>query len=223
MSDDRTPQLSDRLAVYLVADPEQTARDIVGDVEHALAGGATTVQLRAKRLSDRATLDLSRVLADRCRSHGALFLVNDRVDIALAADADGVHLGVDDLPLEAARRIGGPDFVIGYSPETDEQARNARERGANYLGVGPIFATASKSDAGEPIGLDVLSRRLDLAGLPTIGIGGITAANAGQVVGAGAVGVAVVGAVLRAAEPGQATRELASTVRAALANSGRHA
>jgi thiamine-phosphate diphosphorylase len=223
MSDDRTPQLSDRLAVYLVADPDQTARDIVGDVEHALAGGATAVQLRAKRLSDRPTLELARALAARCRSHGALFLVNDRVDIALAADADGVHLGVDDLPLEAARHIGGPDLVIGYSPETDQQARNVGERGANYLGVGPIFATVSKSDAGEPIGLDILSRRLDLAGLPTIGIGGITAVNAGQVIGAGAVGVAVVGAVLRSVEPRQATFELAAAVRVALANSGRRA
>ena len=127
--------------------------------------------------------------------HGALFLVNDRLDLALASDADGVHLGVDDLPIDVARRIGGRNLVIGFSPETDEQAGDAGKRGADYLGVGPVFGTATKSDAGTAIGLETVARRAELAGIPVIGIGGITAQNARSVMDAGAVGVAVVSAI----------------------------
>jgi thiamine-phosphate pyrophosphorylase len=204
--------LASRLAVYLVADPAQTNRSLVEDVAGALVGGVTSVQLRAKDLTDREALSLAREIRDLCSRAGALFFVNDRIDIALAARADGVHLGVDDLPIEDARRLAGPGMIVGYSPETDQQARAAAARGANYLGVGPIYGTASKHDAGVAIGTDTLRRRAAIAGIPVIGIGGITARNAAEVIQAGAVGVAVVRAILRAEDPRLAASRITEAV-----------
>lgn len=198
--------LAARLALYLVADPGQTAGDFIPAIKAALGNGVTAVQLRSKLGTDRQMLELAQNVAILCRAHGVLFLVNDRVDIALASGADGVHLGVDDLPVEDARRLLGPDSIIGFSPETDMQAQEARKRGADYLGVGPVVTTASKDDAGQPIGLDGLRRRVQLAGIPVIGIGGVTPANYHDVLATGAVGAAVISAILRAPDPGQATR-----------------
>ena len=177
-------------------------------IEAALNGGVTAVQLRCKHRPDREVFELARRARALTREHEALFLVNDRVDIALASDADGVHLGVDDLPIEDARRIGGPDFVIGYSPETDAQAQDAAARGADHLGVGPVFGTATKADAGTAIGLQTVTQRADLAGIPIIGIGGITASNARSVIDAGAVGVAVVSAISIQGDPRRAAEML---------------
>ena len=210
--------LEQALRVYFVADPGQTPKPITEVVHAALNGGATMVQLRAKTLHDLGKYAIGRVLLQACRAAGAAFVVNDRLDIALALGADGIHLGVDDLPLEEARRLSPPGFIIGYSPETDEQARRARERGASYLGVGPVFATSSKSDAGEAIGFDVLERRAWLSRLPVIGIGGITPDNAPDVIGAGACGVAVIGAISRSPDPESAARAIREAVDDALAN-----
>ncbi len=209
--------LARRLAVYLIADPDQARGDLIAAVEDALSGGVTSVQLRAKRLTDRETLALARAVRRRCVPRGALVIVNDRLDLALAAGADGVHLGVDDLPLSDARRLAGSDFVIGYSPETDDQTMRAANEGASYLGIGPVYDTASKNDAGAAIGLETVARRASLARLPVVGIGGITAATAGNVVEAGAVGIAVVGAILHAEDPGAEAERLGRAVRTALA------
>lgn len=205
------------LRCYFVADPSQSAAPITEVVASALSGGVTMVQLRAKSMHDRGAYALGRVLLQACRTTGAAFIVNDRLDLALALGADGIHLGVDDLPIEEARRLSPPGFIIGYSPETDDQARRARERGANYLGVGPIFGTISKTDAGGAIGIGVLERRLWLSRLPTIGIGGVTAENASEVIRAGACGVAVIGAIMRAQDPEAAARSLRAAVDGALA------
>ena len=205
--------LFDRLAVYLVADPDQTTLDLVPAVDAALEGGVTAVQLRAKRLGDRDAFALACRLRDLCRTHGALLVVNDRLDLALAADADGVHLGVADLPLAIARRIAGPGVVLGFSPETVEQAIAATAAGADYIGVGPVFVTHSKDDAAPPIGLAGVADFAVTVGVPTIGIGGITAETAADVVRAGAAGVAVIGAILRSNDPRAAARRLATAVR----------
>jgi thiamine-phosphate pyrophosphorylase len=211
--------LAERLAVYLVADPEQTQRPSLEDVEAALSAGATAVQLRAKHLSDREHFDLAKRLRVRTSIYEAMFIVNDRFDIALATNADGVHLGVDDLPIATVREIAPAGFIIGFSPETDEQAADARLNGADYLGVGPVFGTSSKADAGEPIGLETFKRRIEIAAIPVIGIGGISAQNAESVIKAGAVGVAVVSAILGAQDPSGATRRLAEAVQIARAAS----
>lgn len=206
---------ADRLRLYLVADPDLCRGDFLATIRGALRGGVTAVQLRVKRGADGPFLALADDVLAVCREHGALFLVNDRLDIALAAGADGVHLGVDDLPTARARALGGSAFLVGYSPEDDAGAVSARNLGVDYLGVGPVYGTASKSDAGAAIGLDTLTRRGAISGLPIVGIGGIGAANAAPVIEAGAVGVAVVSAILGAADPEQAARELRSIVDAA--------
>lgn len=211
-------RLDSRLRLYLVADPEQCRGNLLDAIEAALGAGVTAVQLRAKRLTDRASLALAREVRARCAKRGVLFLLNDRIDLALASGADGVHLGVDDLPLDVVRRIAGPDFVLGYSPETDGQAERAAAAGADYLGLGPVFSTASKADAGEALGLPAFRRRIEASSLPAVGIGGIDAANCQSVVRAGAVGVAVVGAILRSTDPAAAANRLSTLVSAALAN-----
>lgn len=200
--------LDSALRLYLVADPELASSDFNSSVQAALRGGVSMVQLRGKSLSDRELLAHAAELRSLCSEYNALFIVNDRVDIALAAEADGTHLGVDDLPLEAARELGGQDFIVGYSPETDEQIRSAATRGANYLGIGPVFGTTSKSDAGDALGIDEFRRRILLSELPSVGIGGITVVNAGLVMQAGAKGVAVISAILGSDDPEAAARQL---------------
>ncbi|MDQ3467597.1 MAG: thiamine phosphate synthase, partial [Chloroflexota bacterium] len=205
-------ELAARLALYLVADPEATRRDLVADTIAALDGGVTAVQLRAKQLHDRELWELATRLRQDCQGRSVLFIVNDRLDLALAVGADGVHLGLHDLPLAAARRIAGPRVLIGASPQTIADAVEAREQGADYVGAGPVFVTGSKADAGEPIGLDGLHDRALAAAVPTVGIGGITAENAAAVIAAGAVGVSVISAILGADDPAAAAAVLASAV-----------
>ncbi|MGC4107073.1 MAG: thiamine phosphate synthase [Thermomicrobiales bacterium] len=210
MSPDAT---RDALRLYLVLDPDFLVGEPGETLHAALAGGATMVQLRSKGRTDRETLAIGRPLRAICTEAGVPFVVNDRLDLALALNAEGIHLGVDDLPIEDARRLAGPEFLIGYSPETDEQARSASERGADYLGIGPVFDTATKSDAGDALGVTEFSRRRALTDLPVVAIGGIGVANARAAIAAGANGVSVVSAILRASDPEAASRSLAAAVR----------
>jgi thiamine-phosphate pyrophosphorylase len=200
--------LHDRLGLYLVADPAHCRGDLVDAVRRAISGGVTCVQLRAKSLTDREHFRLASRMVETCRATGIPFLVNDRLDIALASGADGIHLGVHDLPVETVRRMTPPQFIIGFSPESDMQIRTSRELGASYLGIGPVFGTRTKSDAGQALGLEELARRCALSHIPTVGIGGITAGNAQSVIAAGASGVAVVSAILAAEDPAEAARML---------------
>ena len=204
------------LRLYLVLDPDFVDGAPVEALRAALAGGVTMVQLRAKGRTDRETLALGRPMRAICGDAGIPLVINDRLDLGLALGADGVHLGVDDLPLEDARRLAGPGFLIGYSPETDDDARGAAERGADYLGVGPVFGTATKADAGAALGLAEFGRRRALTALPVVAIGGIGVANASEAIAAGADGVAVVSAILRAPDPRTAALTLAGAVATAL-------
>lgn len=181
-------------------------------VSAALCGGMTAVQLRARGWSDRALFDAAQRLRRLTRQHGALFLVNDRVDVALACGADGVHLGVEDLPVETARRLLGPSATIGYSPDSLEDAVLGVASGVSYLGVGPVFPTSSKGDAGTPIGMEGISFMVRSVSVPVIGVGGIEPDNAGAVVAAGACGVAIVSAIFLADDPEQQARRLAAVV-----------
>jgi len=208
--------LVEQLRLYLVAGTEDAPHGLLETVEAALIGGVTAVQLREKSGTDREILATAERVRELCLEHGAAFFFNDRLDLALAANADGIHLGVDDLSIPAARRIAGPKFTIGYSPDSDLGARSARIEGGSYLGIGPIFRTRSKSDAGPAIGLKLLKRRIEVSGLPVIGIGGIDAGNAGSVVGAGASGIAIMSAILTATDPEAAARELREAIDAAL-------
>jgi thiamine-phosphate diphosphorylase len=195
-----------------------TDRELAGDrdwlaiVEAALAAGATSVQLRDKNASSGELLELARALHPVCRRHRALFLVNDRFDVALAAGADGVHLGDDDLPVAAVRRVVPRGFIIGRSADTEGAARAAEAAGADYLGVGSVFGTRTKHEViGEAIGTERLARVARAVSIPVVGIGGVTAANAAEVARAGAAGIAVVSAVMSAADPAAAARELGAS------------
>lgn len=168
----------------------------------------TAVQLRLKGWPDRQIYEAAICVRHLTEQRGALFLINDRVDIARACQADGVHLGVEDLPASVARASLGDDAVIGYSPEGDEDLQEALEAGVDYLGVGPVYGTLTKADAGEPIGLDGLRRVVESVSVPVVGIGGITAERAADVVATGAVGVAIVRSVFLADEPGHAAEQL---------------
>jgi len=187
-------------------------RDPLRVVAAALAAGARLIQVRPEdHYTDRAAFDLAAAVAALCDAHGAVCLVNDRVHIAQAVGADGVHLGAEDLPLDAARRLL-PAAIIGGTCRDPESARAARRAGADYLGVGPVWGTTTKTGLPQPIGLAGLAAVCAAVDLPVIAIGGITAERAALCREAGAHGVAVVGAVAAAADPAAATAELLAAV-----------
>jgi len=175
----------------------------------AVEGGATAVQLRAPELSDDRLLPLATALATLCGDAGLLFLVNDRVEVAVACDASGAHVGQDDDPIEA-RRLLGPERILGVSVTSAEEARTAEAAGADYLGV-TVWETSTKPEA-LAIGLEGIRAVVRATGLPVVGIGGIDAGNARDVLAAGAAGIAVIGAVATAEDPTQAVRELRASV-----------
>ena len=200
---------------YLVTQASLSGdRDTETVVDAALAGGVDVVQLREKGRPARERVALARRLRESTAAAGVPLIVNDRVDVAVAADADGVHLGDDDLPVPAAREQLGPDAVIGRSVSTVSEAREAVAAGADYLGVGAVFETSSKDvdDDEEGIGTERVRAVADAVDVPFVGIGGIDADNAADVVAAGADGVAVISAITAADDPEAATRELDAAV-----------
>lgn len=215
------PGLAARLRLMVVTHPAPAGgRPLPRVVAEALKAGATAVQLRWKGASGADLYRTALTLLPAVREHGALFLVNDRTDVALAANADGVHLGPNDLPVSAVRRFVPDDFLVGYSTDEPERGREAARAGADYLGVGAVFGTRSKEDlAGEAIGPERMGEVLRAAGLPGVGIGGITPENAAAVARAGA-GVAVLSAVMHAPDPADAVRALIRSVGAGRPSSG---
>jgi thiamine-phosphate pyrophosphorylase len=197
--------------LYAILDADRLGDRPPGASAEALArGGAAVVQLRAKGVSDRRLHALAEETRDGARRGGALFVVNDRPDVALMVGADGVHLGQDDLPPEAARRILGAAAIIGRSTHSLAQLRAAAEEPIDYVALGPIFATATKPDAEPVVGLDLLRAARALTGLPLVAIGGIDAARARDTVSAGADGLAVVSALVDAPDLERAARAFLS-------------
>src|SRR5262244_4290882 len=180
------------------------------DLDHLLAavieGGCRMVQLREKEWPSGRLLPLARRLRDRCGAAGVTFIVNDRVDLAVAVAADGVHLGQDDLPPRAARELLRPGMVLGRSTHSVAQARRAQADGADYIAVGSMFPTQTKPDF-ELVGPELLRAVRPETRAPLVGIGGVTRENVAQVIRAGADGVAVISGVCSAADPTVATRE----------------
>jgi thiamine-phosphate pyrophosphorylase len=204
--------------VYVItADPPRArGRSHLEIARAAVRGGATAVQLRMKDAPARAIVETARAIADVCREAGVAFLVNDRIDAALAAGADGAHVGQDDIPGEAARALLGPGRLLGISAATADEAAAAERAGADYLGVGAVYATATKADAGAAVGLARIREVAAATGLPVVGIGGIALGGAAAVIQAGAAGVAVITAVTLAGDMADATRRLREEVDAAL-------
>jgi thiamine-phosphate pyrophosphorylase len=173
-----------------------------------IAGGADTIQLREKGGSTRRMIEVAKSMAAVCRPAGVPLIVNDRIDVAIAADADGVHLGQSDFPIPLARRLLGGYKIIGGSAATLEEAKICLEEGADYVGFGPVYPTSSKEDAGPVSGREVLTQVVKTIPLPIIAIGGITAENVREVMKAGAYGIAVISAVCCQIDPEGATRAL---------------
>lgn len=201
--------LRERLRLLIVTRPRPACgRPLPEVVARCVEAGATAVELRDEEADGRLLFRVAESLRRVLEGTGALFLVNDRPDVALAAGADGAHLGPEDLPIEAARRVVPPSFVLGYSTDDPREARRAAAAGADYLGVGAVYGTRSKAGlADEVIGPERVAEVLEAAGLPGVGIGGIRPENAAAVARAGA-GVAVLGAVMDAPRPAAAVREL---------------
>jgi len=206
------------LGLYLVTDRASLCgRDLFDVVGRAVAGGARLVQLREKRAATREFVELARGLVALLRPLGARLIINDRVDVALAVDADGVHVGQDDMHPADVRALLGPGRIVGLSVTGEDEARAARGMPVDYLGAGPVFATATKADAGAPQGLAGLGRMLALAEVPVVAIGAVTAVNAAEVMATGAAGLAVVSAICAAPDPQAAARMLRGIVDAARA------
>ncbi len=202
--------------LYLVTDAGLSrGRPSVQVVAAAIRGGVTVVQYREKAGTAREMIEEARAIRDLCAAAGVPFIVNDRVDVALAVDADGVHVGQDDLPAATARRLIGPDRILGVSAGSPEEALRAQEDGADYIGASPIFSTPTKPDAPPPMGVEGLGRLAAAVRVPVVGIGGLNAANAAAIIGAGAVGVAVVSAIVAADDVEAAARAVRRVVDAA--------
>ncbi len=204
--------------LYVITDAQlargRSHREVI---RAAIAGGATVVQYREKAGTTRQLIEEAQALRDLTRQLGVPLIVNDRVDIALAVDADGVHVGQDDMPAPIARKLMGPGKIVGVSATNLEEALQAERDGADYLGAGPIFATPTKPDAAPPIGLDGLAEICRRVSIPVIAIGGINEENAAAVIEAGADGIAVVSAVVAAPDVEAAARRLRAVVETARA------
>lgn len=205
------------LSTYLVTDPDLCGeRGVFETVVAAVEGGVTAVQLRDKGASARSLSLLATALLRALDGSGVPLLVNDRLDVALATGAHGVHLGQDDLDVEDARRLAGPGLLIGLSVSTQEEmtAANRLPPGTvDYLGIAPVFATATKTDTEEELGLDGLADLCRRTDLPCVAIGGIHAGNAAAVRSSGVDGVAVVSAICAAADPADAAAALGGRAR----------
>ncbi|MGI8750822.1 MAG: thiamine phosphate synthase [Acidimicrobiales bacterium] len=208
------------LRLYLVTDASLAAPRSLADTVRAAVGhggrdGVTAVQLRDPAAGGRQLYLAAVAMLDLLASTGVALIVNDRLDVALAAGAQGTHLGQGDLPPDRARALAGPDHVLGFSAANAAQMAPLGEWPAgtvDYLGVGPVRATATKTDAGAPIGMEGLAAACRLTSLPCVAIGGIDASNAAAAIRAGAVGVAVVSAICAAADPARAAADLRACV-----------
>jgi thiamine-phosphate pyrophosphorylase len=202
-------------SLYVILDRTAArGRDLEAILEAALAGGCRTFQLREKAWPSGRALPLAERLRARCREAGAVFIVNDRVDLALAAGADGVHLGQDDLPPRAARPLLRAGMILGLSTHSVDQARAAQAAGADYVAVGSLFPTLTKPDF-QLVGPALVRELRAEIRVPLIGIGGVTPANVAEAVRAGADGVAVISAVCGADDPEAATRAFLDAIRGA--------
>ncbi len=200
-------------STYLVTDTDMCPREKLADVVgEAIRGGVTLVQLREKDISTRDFYNEAVLLKELCSKSGVPLIINDRLDIALAVDADGIHIGQSDMPVSVVRRILGKEKIIGLSAGSVEEAEEAVRGGADYLGVGAVFHTSTKSDAND-VGIEMLKKVRSAVKIPIVGIGGINADNIEQLYGTGIEGVAVVSCIMASGDPYSAAKQLAGKVK----------
>ncbi len=201
--------------LYLITDRNGSGgRDLVTVVEEALKGGVRAVQLREKDLSSRELFDLALRMRDVTGHYGARLFINDRADIALAVDADGVHLGEQSIPADMARKVLGSKRLIGVSCHGPAGAATARDGGADFITYGPVFPTPSKAAYGPPLGMDSLRETAARLGIPVFALGGMNGGNLREAIAAGARGVAMISAIIAAEDPQKEARRLVSLVAA---------
>ena len=204
------------LLLYAVTDRHWlNGRKLSDVVKESLDGGVTFVQLREKELEEDKFLEEAKELKELCKEYKVPFVINDNVDIAIAMDADGVHVGQSDMEAGNVRAKLGPDKIIGVSAQTVEQAVLAQQRGADYLGVGAVFTTGSKDDAVE-VSHETLKAICEAVSIPVIAIGGISSENVKELAGSGIVGIAVISAIYAAKDIKKAAEELKSETKRAL-------
>lgn len=213
----RTEMKTFDLSLYLVLDPDLCggAEGMLRTTEEALEGGVTIVQLRAPTWKKRALAACARDLLEMLRPRGIPLIINDHADVAAAVGADGLHVGQDDLSSADARRIIGPDMILGLSAGNVDEVRGVDPALVDYLGIGPVWATATKKDAGAAVGLDGLAALRAATPLPVVAIGGIGASNAADVMRTGVDGIAVVSAICGQASPRTAAENLLAQLRIA--------
>lgn len=213
----RTEMKTFDLSLYLVLDPDlcRGAEGMLRTTEEALEGGVTIVQLRAPTWKKRALAACARDLLEMLRPRGIPLIINDHADVAAAVGADGLHVGQDDLSSADARRIIGPDMILGLSAGNVDEVRGVDPALVDYLGIGPVWATATKKDAGAAVGLEGLASLSAASPLPVVAIGGIGASNAADVMRTGVDGIAVVSAICGQASPRTAAENLLAQLRIA--------
>ncbi len=182
---------------YFITDSLLSKNGIVNDVRAAIRAGVRIVQYREKEKTTREMVKEARILREMCRKAEVTFVVNDRVDVALACDADGVHIGEKDMDFQTARKILGEDKIIGVSVSSLNEAKEFEKLGANYVSFGPIFETKTKKDAGKPIGIDVLEEASKTLRIPFVAIGGINQENLREVLETGCTRVCMISAILK--------------------------
>lgn len=200
-------------SLYVITDKKLGNGSIEEAVRKAIAGGATIVQYREKDANTAEMIRVADCLHKITKAAGIPLIINDRLDVALAVDAEGVHVGQEDMTVFIARKLIGNGKLLGVSAKKVREASRAVRDGADYLGVGDIFGTKSKNDAGEPIGLELLKKIADSVTIPIVGIGGITKVNSGSVIDSGADGVAVISAIFGKPDPEKEARELLNIIK----------
>lgn len=202
----------DDIDFYMITYSSISKRGIVSDVKNALDAGCRFVQYREKKKSTREMIEEAQVLKNICKER-AVFLVDDRVDVALAVDADGVHLGQNDMPVSIARSILGEEKIIGLTVHNVEEAVEAEKLGVDYIGLAPIFKTETKEDSGEPCGVEALEEIRNKVDLPIVAVGGINMNNVREVIRKGADGVAAVSAVLESDDVYSCVKDFIKVIR----------
>jgi thiamine-phosphate pyrophosphorylase len=204
------------LSVYLVTDrPLCGGRDLMDVIRAGVAGGVTMVQLREKEAGTREFVELARAVKKMLAEHGVPLLINDRVDVALASGADGVHVGQSDMEAGDVRALVGPGAIVGLSTDTLDEIMQAQVLPVDYLGVGPIFETQTKTDTKPAWGIERFAKACEVSKLPLVAIGSVKREHAADLMRAGAAGIAVVSAICAAESPEAAAMELMDEVRAA--------
>lgn len=201
------------LSLYLVTDRSLSlGRPLDYIVDEAIKGGVTMVQLREKACSSKEFYELAIRLKSSLRHHNIPLIINDRLDIALACDADGLHIGQDDIPYPIARQILGTNKIIGLSVENVQDAIEANKFDVDYIGISPVFGTPTKTDTAQPLGLNGVREITQISKHPSVGIGGINMSNAQDIIRAGADGISVVSAIMSANEPKLAALQLSEII-----------